>query len=200
MSTLGNSCAAIADGADFNCAAPPIAGVLADILLMNKNDILSVTRGGTLDVTALALKTGAKVAYKVQGVIASDGTPSAAPSAEYRVTGQVPGFGHTLAFGVLDKSAATLEDFLAKVHLTEIVALVETKDSVEPFVVFGLDHGMKVSEGTRDYNNADNGGTWNITLTTPSNLKETLPPARFFDTDYATTAAKVTGLLTPTAP
>ena len=103
----------------------------------------------------------------------------------------------------MDKAPAT-KAMLNKLARGTYYVIVETPEQTdEPFVVFGLSgatgHGLVMTEATRDFNSSDTGGVPVVTLATPGTLKEAKAPVTWFDTDYATTAAAVTALLTPTA-
>jgi hypothetical protein len=91
---------------------------------------------------------------------------------------------------------------LEKMALGKMVAVVENvnaagnADSV--FEMFGQGVGMEVVALTRLSRDADTMGAFAITLQTPDNQgKESKLPLSFWDTDYATTKAKVVALETP---
>ena len=201
MGYLDNTCAVIADGVTFDCAAPPIPGVLADILVINKSDVSTVSTGASDSITDIALASGGKVAYRFQGIVSTNG-PSTAPSWELDTSGIFPGFRHSVQIHILDKAPAT-KAMLNKLARGTYYVIVETPEQTdEPFVVFGLSgatgHGLVMTEATRDFNSSDTGGVPVVTLATPGTLKEAKAPVTWFDTDYATTAAAVADLLTPT--
>jgi hypothetical protein len=162
---------------------------------MNVSEILSVT-GSANVITAIAMKT-TEQAYLVEGVLGTDGQPSCKPRAELINEGLVPGWKHIAEVTILDKTAATAADVIAKLPIAPVVLLFETKDPIEPFVVLGRTHGLKAVSATRDFNDAANGGCWTLTLETPPGQKELYPEYKFFDTSYSTTAAKVVALQTP---
>ena len=202
MGLLDNTCAVIAAGVTYDCDNPPVPGILADILIVNKSDIDTVATGANGEITAITLASGSKVAYKFQGVVSNNG-PSGIPSWELDTSGVSAGFKHNLQIHIMDKSAATNE-LIGKIARGTYVAVVETPEqTTEPFIVFGLSgsagHGLVMTEGTREYNNSDTGGVALITLGTPSNLKEKQAPTNWFITDYATTSTAVGTLLVPTA-
>ena len=70
-----------------------------------------------------------------------------------------------------------------------MVAIVEKKwkgtDNENAFKVFGLVHGLEISELTD--NSRENDGTSVITLSTPAGFKEPKVPHQLLETDYDTT-------------
>jgi len=193
--TLGSTCAVISQNTAFTCATPPLAGTLDNILLINPSEVSSITATANVisDITMLSTKE----AYVVAGVIGTDGQPSAKPRAELINDGLVPGWKHILEVTILDKTATTAANVISKLPVAPVMAVFETKDPAEPFVVLGRTHGLKAVSATRDFNDGANGGCWTLVLETPPGLKELYPEYKLLDTDYDTPAALVVGLQTP---
>jgi hypothetical protein len=167
------------------------------IWLANKDDIASFTYDVTYStlVTAITMNSGGAF-YKFQGF-----RQSVTPSTEFVPADVAIGYNHILEFHVFDISAAQKEN-LQKMALDKMVAIVENANvagnSNSVFEIFGGGVGMEVLTLTRLSRDADTMGAFAITLQTPDNQgKESKLPLSFWDTDYATTKAKVVALETP---
>ena len=185
-------CALITQGATYDCDNPIVPGVNTRLILINKDEIATVTRasGYVEDITLAATKT----AFAFEGYRQS-------LNPEYRL---VPaalsiGYDHQIKFQVFDISQEQKIN-LEKMALGRMVAVVENMNNEgnddNVFEVYGLDVGMEITEMTRIARDLETQGSFSILLKTPDEEgKEPKMPVTWFDTDYATTKALVDALL-----
>lgn len=187
------TCGAITVGATYDCDNPIQPGVNPRVWLANKDDIATVTYGANSSVvTAITMKATKKL-WVFDGMRQSVDPQVAFVPQTYAV-----GYDHILNIQVFDISS-TQKLNLQKMALGKIVAFVENSnvagndDSV--FEVFGLGVGMEVVTLTRINKDAETMGSFSIGLKTSDNEgKEAKLPLSFWDTDYATTLAKLEAL------
>jgi len=100
-------------------------------------------------------------------------------------------FNHTVAIKLISTTPdddATIEEML----VAKMAVIVETQN--QEFLIYGINNGLKTTEGAQNSGAEDASDTTDsLTLTGGDKLK----PKRFFDTDYATTLAKLVGYETP---
>ena len=111
------------------------------------------------------------------------------------------GYDHIVNFQVFDISSDQKVN-LEKLALSKVVAVIENMNVVgnadSVFEVYGFDAGLEVVLLTRLARDLETGGSFTVNLKTSDNEgKEAKLPLSFWDTDYATTKAKVDALLTP---
>jgi hypothetical protein len=186
----------ISAGALFDCDNLPQAGVNSRLIIGNRDDIDGITEDGSnpLLISAITMKDG-KVAYAFEG---SD--MSVKP--EYNL---VPGtitsqYSHKVAFTIYDVSSdqkLNLEN-MKNAKLFAIVQGVEDDGNGDNFFeVYGLGRGLKLTTLSRIPTDNETLGAFNVVLETyQDGGNETQMPVTFFDTDYDTTEAAVTALLT----
>lgn len=177
----------------LDCDKKPIGGLEAEITLINRADILSVTKSGTNPalVTAISLK-GGKKAFKYEGF-----KKTANAGSDLVVSDNMPdSFGQYLSLIIWGCDAATVNQLRA---LNDMVAIVENKNKGiagdGAFEIYGLETGLYKTSLTKRSN--DNGGTYNMELGSQSGEESSVPTHIFYITDYATTAAARTALYTP---
>lgn len=174
-----------------DCSNPMFAGVEQLGYLINRGDIASITRTGNV-VEQITLETGKK-AYQVQQIGTQPFNGTADELAEGEIMNTV---NKTVQFVILDNSTDVAEDIVDPLLNGEYVFIIENKFKVaakkNAFEIIGLDRGCKISGLTR--NKYENMGAWTVTMVE----SETPTPATFiWKTDYDTTKAAVTALLTP---
>jgi hypothetical protein len=186
------SCAVITQGSTYDCANPVVPGVNTRLILLNWDEIATVTKAGSY-ITAMtldALKTG----FAFEGY-----RNSLNPQYDMIKTGFATGYDHMVKFQVFDISQEQ-KDNLQKMALGRIVAIIENINNDgndnNVFEVYGLDVGMDITEMNRIARDMDSQGSFSVTLKTPDDEgKEPKMPQTWFITDYATTKALVDGLL-----
>jgi hypothetical protein len=181
------SCGKITRGAAPICpddGAPLKSGTEARMLLINYDDLVSVTESTTTPnlLTALTLATN-QVGYIFQGV-----KQDVKPTQEFLDMGNSK---HMVNFLVPDITQLQKNNLQRMARNGRLVAVVENKGkNSESFEVYGLGSGMAVVPGlARDP--FANGGAYIISLATPEGEDEPLLPQTLFSTDYATTLALV---------
>ena len=192
-------CGGISAGISFDCANQVVSGTIPRVWLMNKTDIVSITEGANASIASdIVLAAGGTASYLYEGY-----RQSVNPESAFIPGTLTAGYDHQLAIQVFKiDSLSKLE--LEKMSLNKIVAIVENVntpgngDSI--FELFGADAGMEMLTLTRLNRDQETGGTYSVTLkTSDESGKEPKLPLSFFDTDYATTLAKIIGYETPTA-
>ena len=194
-------CTGISIGAAYDCENPLVAGVDQRLILINKADYDDATV--TYDVTTTTLITdivlaaGGKQGWAFQGVRTSLNPQSAFIPAKVSV-----GYDHQVDFLVFDISQVQ-KDNLEELGLDKVVAVVQNMnvpgnaDSV--FEVFGKDTGLELITNVRINADQETAGAFSISLkTSDESGKEPKLPTSWWDTDFATTKAKVDTLLVPT--
>ena len=190
------SCGAITSGAVYDCDAPLQAGMTPRVWLANRSDIADYTFGANNSViTDITMKSGGAF-YVFEGYRQS-------VSAETAFIPQTvsSGYDHQLSIQVFDISSDQKIN-LEKMALSKMVAIIENQnvagnqDSI--FEVFGSGVGMEVETLTRINRDLETAGSFSVGLKTSDNEgKEAKMPLSLFDTDYATTLAKIIALETP---
>ncbi len=188
-------CGGITQGITYDCANPIVPGVVPDVTLLNLKDIDTITYDvtNTHVITDITLKSGTQ-GYKFEGF-----RQSLRPQYAYVRQPYSTAYDHQVELQVFGISADDKKN-LEQMALGKIVAVVENLDKSDnvTFEVYGLDVGLEVMTLTRIAADLETGGSFSLNLMTPDDAgKEPKLPATWFDTDYATTKAKVEALLTP---
>ena len=189
-------CNTISIGASYDCENPIQAGLQPQIIIMNKDDILSYTILNN-KITDITLK-GGKQAYLFEGIRSSI-------NAEFeRVdTGLSNGYSHNVAFQVFDITS-TQKLNLEVLAIVKTVVIVFNKNVLGNedgyFEVFGIGAGLEGETLTRINRDQETNGSFSVSLKTSDSVIESKVPYNFFDTDYDTTLAKILDLLIPPAP
>lgn len=177
----------------LDCDKKPIGGLEAEITLINRADILSVTYSQTNPalVTAIALKP-TKKAWKYEGF-----KKTANAGSDLVVSDNMPdAFGQYLSLIIWGSDATTVNQLRS---LNDMVAIVENKNKGlsgdGAFEIYGLETGLYKTTLTKRSN--DNGGTYNMELGSQAGEESSVPTHIFFDTSYAATSAARTALYTP---
>ena len=194
---LASACGGITVGAPYDCNTPIVPGVNQRLILGNQDDIavIAYSVSNPSLITNITLKAG-KAAYVFEGV-----RQSLTPQYEL-VPGTITvGYLHTINFLAFDISQVAKDNY-EKMALGKLWAVIENKNALgngdSVFEVYGIQVGMEASAITRIPADQETGGAFTISLTTPeAEGKEPKMPQSWFDTDYATTLAKVELLLIP---
>lgn len=177
----------------LDCEKKPIGGLEAEITLINRADILTVTKSPTNPsvVTGISLKS-TKKAFKYQGF-----KKTANAGSDLVIADNMPdGFTHYLSLIIWGSDGATVDSLRS---INDVVSIVENKNKGiagdGAFEIYGLETGLYKTTLTKRSN--DNGGTYNLEMGTQAGEEASTPTHVFFATDYATTAAARTALYTP---
>lgn len=176
-----------------NCANPMVNGVDMILRLINTNDIEGYVDDGTTPVikTAITLATGKKF-FKYEGT--KTGNNAKMETIEKPIGTY---YSHQVEMVVRNAGGLTitqLEALVASGRQNGITALVKYvwkgTAGETAYEIHGADQGMTCLV-TRDQADGDSGGAFKITLKTDPKFLEPHMPAPLFDTDLATTDAKV---------
>lgn len=180
------SCDSITIGSSPSCTSPLKAGTEPRLYLFNYDEVLSGTAGSTPNLlTALVLQSNT-VGFVFEG-FKQDVKPTQEVIAPGNGANQLK---HNLGFVVYDITQVQKNN-LQKVVKGRFVAIVENKGKgADAFEVYGMASGLEIVPGVARDSYA-NGGGYIIQLATPENEFEPLLPQTIYDTDYATTKAKL---------
>jgi hypothetical protein len=158
---------------------------------MNTSEIDTVTYDSDGSVTDLTLVAGAS-AYVFEQFRTS-------LTAQYTFVPQTVsvGYDHQITCNVWNVSQIQKNN-LERMALGKITAIVENVDQNgdSSFEVYGLNVGMEVQTMARIANDLETAGSFAIDLKTSDNTgKEAKMPLSYFDTDYATTKAKIDAIV-----
>jgi hypothetical protein len=186
-------CGAISSSLTADCDTPVQSGTQDRIWIWNFNDIAGYTTNATNKmiveaITMVATKTG----FTLDGYNNSN-----MPNYTLVQGTFVNNWDHTVNAKIFNISAETKENLEGMKDGLFVVAYENVnkgEDGELAFEICGLDAGLKMTALTRDPNNADTQGAFDITFSTPKN-KEKYMPRTIFDTDYATSLAIITDTL-----
>lgn len=187
-------CGDITSGLGPNCDFPQIGGATDRIVIINFSDIDVVTRDGVNNeiITDITLKSG-KSGYAWFGQNRSVEPREALVKGRYSNA-----FDHEVRHKIFNDGAAVRKQLNASVN-GRFVAIVEANFKGETgdaaFKVFGIESGLEVPELEKIYDNSDTEGAFDLLLRSSEFAREPKLAATFFDTDYATTQAKVDALV-----
>jgi len=196
-----SACGGIDVGAGYDCANPIVAGVDQRLILIDKSvfDRAIVTYDVALEtlITDILLSGVGDAGFAFEGIRRSLNPQSAFVPATVTV-----GYDHQVTFQIFEISQIQ-KDNIEKLGLSKVVAIVQNvnaagnEDSV--FEVFGKDVGLEMQAGAMRINtDIETNSSYTIDLkTSDESGKEPKLPTSWFDTDFATTLAKVDALLVP---
>ncbi len=189
-------CGALSLDITFDCDNQVVAGTIPRVWLIDKTTVDSVTVGANASIASAIVFAVGGEALVYEGF-----RNSVNPESAFIPTTLTAGYDHQLAIQVYKIDSLTKLE-LEKLSLNKIMALVENVntpgngDSV--FELFGADAGMEMLTLTRLNRDQESGGTYSVVLkTSDESGKEPKLPLSFFDTDYATTLAKIITYETP---
>ena len=178
----------ITQSASYNCLTPIQAGLLPKVVLINTDDILSLTYSGNY-ITAINLKPG-KYGYQFDGI-----RRSVKASYNKKDTKITTNYTHKLSFAVFDISAAQKEN-LRKLSFGKVIGItfnINSPGNADTyFEVFGAGAGL---ETTKLYRQPQKEAAYQVELETLDGASESKLPYTLFNTDYNTTLDLINALL-----
>lgn len=175
----------------YDCSVPYKGGLEKRAVLINRDDIdfTSVTTSGAT-LSNISLKAG-KTGYSIEWLKDLGTTAS-----EVSINDSLDNFKHSF-FGRIFGSEASDVERASELLRGEFVCIVETKfkgaSSGAAFKVYGLESGLKLSEGK--YASNENDGSFLFTLASPETDGEPYLHNIWLETSYATTKTKFDNLL-----
>ena len=191
---MADLCGQLSKGIQPDCENKLFGGVNDRLILINFDDLDSVTRNlsNTQIIEAIFLASG-KTGFAYQGKNNSNEPDSALVKQRF-----INVYDHGITFKAFEVDAAAKKEYEAMVDGL-VIAILQNKfrgeDGDTEFEIYGLDTGLEVQELTRIQQDADTQGAYNIVLRSSEQSKEAHLPATIFLTDRATTKAIVDGLL-----
>jgi len=185
------NCSLIGSAQVLDCAAPPLAGLEPFVYLFNLSDKATapIVGGGDDTVSTITL-AATKTGYKWEG-----GTDFILGTYSL-VTGRVlNGFAHQVQLTLPNDDQSALTEVKNMANGRIFAAVVKRGYTENTIRLYGLQHGLEISEVSGDESSTDNEGLPLITLSTPDGYKEPLPPQHMLSTDFATTLAILDALI-----
>lgn len=193
------NCAGITKGASISCDDPLVVGIEQRVLLANRKDVeaISFDPGDNHVITGITMKSGTAF-YEFDGV---NQTIKARSELVRNPTSN--SYKHFVDLSVFEVDSTSLTNLEGMAYASQIAIVIQREDTSlgnGAIAVYGVNSGMQLITATRDPGDTENGGAFLANLSTPDEgFIETRFPDPFFDTDYATTIAKVEALKTPAA-
>jgi len=187
-------CAALDGNLEPDCNFPIQGGVDDLLYLINKSDILSVTRNGLNPqiIEDITLISGA-TAFKVQGQNNSNNTKWELVKQRYTRM-----WNHFVDFVGFDLSPTGYERYEELSNALVIAVVINNYRGTSgnaAIKIYGLDAGLRAATIAQDMASADTQGAVQVSLSTDEINKEPHTPATLFDTDYATSLAIIEALV-----
>jgi hypothetical protein len=182
-----------------SCADLGTGGTSGNIYIFDYDDWLTATvteDATTKEISAIVLtETGAKATkYEL-----TRGAPIVSSPMSVNSGGK-SGYTHTVQFYFPQKTQSFKTELNEYLNCRRVVIAVVIDSVLVPVEIYGNDVGMSMTAFDEVANDPAQGGGFNITFATPSDVTlENLPPRNFFDTDRSTTLAALETLLTPVA-
>lgn len=182
-------CDQITIGALYDCQNPLQGGAKSRLILINQDDLGSVTVNSSDVITAITLSTN-KVAYIFEGfknsLVKSEEMIN--PESKQSV------YRHKVDFTVFDISQVQKNN-LQRMALGRFIAIAEnTQKGSNSFEVYGLNSGLVMAPGVVRASNANN-GAFKLSLQSSEGEEEVKLPQTFLATDYSTSLTAVNNLL-----
>src|SRR3990167_2859121 len=190
---MAGICGKIIAGVIHDCDNPPSSGTKADVRVADFDDVMGYTEDvlNPLLITDI-LMASATSFFKFEGTKQSVGHTSKLTQGTYR-----PQHDHSLTFVCFDNAPDT-KLTLTKLAGRRVVCIHENVNKGDggdsSFEVSGRKAGLVLNVMERDANDGETGGGWKLELKSEEGNMEPMPPSTFFDTNYATTLAKVEAL------
>lgn len=189
-----SACSQITAGVLIDCANPIISGAKDRLVLINRDQIDTLTRNNTNPqiIEAISL-AGGSVGYVFEGRFNSVEPKQTMVKKRYARV-----YDHEVAFKVFSGVPLTKKqiELMAQGNLVAIVENNYQGASGEgAFEVYGLDTGLEVEALERVISDSETQGAYSVTLKTTEQNKEGHLPATLFVTDYTASKAVVDGLL-----
>ena len=192
---MANTCGRItADLISFSCDKLPASGTGTTVYAVNYDEIdktSSVVTGNVM--TNLVLNTG-KYGYKIT---AND--RSTLGESTFNKGTQIDSYGHAVTIKTFMKDQLT-KDFVNSIKGARVVLVVENHEGGTngdtKWEVYGYDSGMTLMENpfSTDYTDSI---VYSLKIGSDDTSPEAQLPLSYFDTDLATTEAKLEALLAP---
>jgi len=190
-----STCGKISAGITHNCLDKLVSGLHDEVILINLADIdkdSCVFDGSNkLIITDIVLETASPAlsGYKIEGYNFSNEHDTALVKRRF-----IDGWDHNFLFRVFDNTPE-VKKFVTEAVDSRFVAIIKNKyrnknattDGTTVFEVLGFEHGLEISEATRNVNDEETMGAWVLKATCDETNKEPYPPYTFFKTDLATT-------------
>ena len=191
---LSPACGLIAGGIAVNCTPKLVGGANDRLILINFDDIASLTPdvGNPNLYTAITL-AATKVAYVFEGKQQSVEPSHALVKTRYSI-----GHDHIVQFKAFNNSPSVKVVLDAMVE-GRFLAIIENNfkgtSGNAAFELYGVDAGLYVEVMERNVADSETLGAYNIQLKSGEFGKEGHVPSSLWDTDYVTTKALVDALL-----
>lgn len=193
---MAGNCGRLTDDLLNNCDYPLVGGVKDRLILINQDDVDSYTENVSNPqiITDITLNASPAVrAYEIEGINSSNDKLVALVKGAYSTT-----WNHQITVRIFS-TGADVKKQIENMTKGKLIALVEHNYRGEngdaAFEILGRVQGLEVLECTQDMSDTETQGAWVLRLSSPEKFKEPNTPATFFDTNYATTKAKVDALL-----
>lgn len=181
-------CDQITIGALYDCQNPPTGGARPRVVLVNRDDLGSVTANVTDIITAIALNSNA-AAYVFEGY---RGSVEFSEELVQPSAGQAL-FKHKINMAIFDFSQAQKNN-IQRLCNGRVLAFIErTQKGSNSFVLAGIGSGLVVAPGVLSSTKTD-AGIYKLTLQSPEGEEEAKLGQNVFITDYATTLSTLNGL------
>lgn len=189
-------CGEITKSIDFDCDNPLQAGAEDELIIINRSDWLAATISVNVSnpevIEDVILEVG-KSAYRYEGKNNSN-----VPKYELIKQQFAEVYNHEVNFKIFKVDADTKLE-LERLAKGTVVVIVQNKfkgvSGNSAYEVYGADAGLVLTQNLREVTSADNQGAFDAILKSDENSLEPHMPKTFFDTDYATTKAKVDALI-----
>ena len=175
----------------FDCAQAPVGGIEQNVILINWDDVLSITpdANNRVLITDITLKPS-KTGYLFTGVKQSSGKAWELVKKE-----NAPDkFKHTFSAAIFNPSAANKQqaDSLSKgsKYLAVIEQVWKGADNEDAFEVLGADSGLELMTMTN--NSKENDNMILLSLASADGFEERTMPKTFLDGTYAATKTAFT--------
>ncbi len=192
-----STCGKITAGIVHNCLDKLVSGLHDEMILLNLDDIdksaSTFDATNKLILTDIVLKTASPTlsGFKIEGYNFSNEHNVALVKRRF-----INGWDHNLLFRVFDNTPE-VKKFVEEATESRFVLIVKnqynnkgaTTAGTTVFEVLGWEHGLEISEATRDVNDEESMGAWVLQAACDEVNKEPYMPYTFFKEDLATTQA-----------
>jgi hypothetical protein len=190
------NCGRISAGVARNCDNPLVGGSSNELILINKEDIVSYTENSSNSqiIEGINLVSSPQaVAYKFEGF-----KNSVEPQIDLAPAAFLNAWKHQILFRIFDNTPDTKKIIDGLANGTVVAIIKNNNQGVNGnavYELFGRFAGLELTVATAAKNDADTQGAYVLTLATADGEKEPKLPATVFLTDLATTKALVDSLL-----
>lgn len=192
-----STCGKITAGITHNCLDKLVSGLHDEMILINYDDIdfdsCNFNATNKLIVEDIVLKTAspALTGFKIEGYNLSNEHDTALVKRRF-----INGWDHNLLFRVFDNTPE-VKQFVNEATDSRFIAIIKNKyrnknattDGTTVFEVLGWEHGLEISEATRNVNDEETMGAWVLRAACDETNKEPYPPYTYFKTSLTVTQA-----------